>query len=184
MAKRIVTRIGNVFCAEINGEFKRFFQYVANDLTQLNSSVIRIFKTHYPMDYKPVIEDIIKDEVEFYAHTILKAGILFNAWYKVGTSKEVGEVYKNALFGYAHEHRYPTVHDITEVNPIENWDIWTVNQPYQIRRGRITKDISENLSPGGVIPYIDIVHKMQYGYYRYKTAGWTVIDNKDVALYK
>ena len=80
--KRIVTRIGNVFCAEINNEHKRFFQYVANDLEELNSSVIRVFKPRYPMDYKPVIEDLVKDEVEFYAHTILKFGIVFNAWTK------------------------------------------------------------------------------------------------------
>lgn len=42
--KRIVTRIGNVFCAEIDNECKRFFQYVANDIECLNSSVIRVFR--------------------------------------------------------------------------------------------------------------------------------------------
>lgn len=96
--KRIVTRIGNVFCAEIDNECKRFFQYVANDLEELNSSVIRVFKTKYPMDYKPNIEEIVKDEVEFYAHTILKFGIVFNAWYKVETSKNIGKGHKEALF--------------------------------------------------------------------------------------
>lgn len=44
MAKRIVTRIGNVFCAEIEGKFKCFFQYIAKDMTQLNSSVIRVLE--------------------------------------------------------------------------------------------------------------------------------------------
>ena len=47
MAKRIVTKIGDVFCAEIEGQCKRFFQYFAIDSTQLNSSVIRVFKQHY-----------------------------------------------------------------------------------------------------------------------------------------
>ncbi len=83
MAKRIVTRIGNVFCAEINGEYKSYFQYVCNDMSQLNSSVIRVFKSRYTIDYEPVLEDIINDEVAFYAHTILKDGIEFNVWYKV-----------------------------------------------------------------------------------------------------
>lgn len=95
MAKRIVTRIGNVFCAEIEGKFKCFFQYIAKDMTQLNSSVIRVFKTHYPMEYKPVINDIIKDEVAFYAHTVLRAGIYFNAWYKIGTAKEFSSRIRN-----------------------------------------------------------------------------------------
>ena len=44
MAKRIVTRIGNVFCAEIDHECKRFFQYVANNLEEQNSSVIYPFR--------------------------------------------------------------------------------------------------------------------------------------------
>ena len=43
MAKRIVTKIGYVFCVEIDNKYKCFFQYVANDMTQLNSSVIRVF---------------------------------------------------------------------------------------------------------------------------------------------
>lgn len=40
MGKRIVTKIGDVFCIEIDGKYKCFFQYIANDLEQLNSSVI------------------------------------------------------------------------------------------------------------------------------------------------
>ena len=91
MAKRIVTKIGYVFCVEIDGQYKCYFQYVANDLTQLNSSVIRVFKTHYPIDYVPDIEAIVNDEVYFYAHTILRVGIDAGAWYKVGKSKNVGE---------------------------------------------------------------------------------------------
>ena len=31
--KRIVTKIGDVFCAEIDGQYKRFFQYFAIDST-------------------------------------------------------------------------------------------------------------------------------------------------------
>ena len=51
--KRVVTKIGHIFCIEIDGEYKLFFQYVANDYSYLNSSVIRVFKNKYPMDYKP-----------------------------------------------------------------------------------------------------------------------------------
>lgn len=76
MTKRIVTKIGDVFCAEIDNRIKRYFQYIVNDMEQLNSSVIRVFKTHYPMEHKPVCDEVVKDEVEFYAHTVLRAGIL------------------------------------------------------------------------------------------------------------
>lgn len=41
------------------------------------------------------------DEVELYAHTVLRAGIVYGAWYKVGDSKEIGEGRKDVLFGTA-----------------------------------------------------------------------------------
>ena len=45
--KRIVTKIGDVFCIEIDGQYKCYFQYIANDMECLNSSVIRIFKENH-----------------------------------------------------------------------------------------------------------------------------------------
>ena len=33
--KRVVTKIGNIFCVEIDNKQKSYFQYVANDLTVL-----------------------------------------------------------------------------------------------------------------------------------------------------
>ena len=179
--KRIVTRIGNVFCAEINNDHKRFFQYVANDLEYLNSSVIRVFQTRYPMDYKPVIEDIVKDEVEFYAHTILRFGVVFDAWYKVGTSKNIGEEYKEALFGDAKKYICPNLHETIEVNPIENWVVWRINEP-PILTGRLKKEYVDKLNMGGVIPYVDIINRLEYGYFKYKVAGWKIEDGKNVPI--
>lgn len=89
MAKRIVTRIGNIFCAEIDGKYKVYFQYIANDTEALNSSVIRGFKRKYPLDYKPNIDEIVKDEVVFYLHTVLREGIENGIWYKVGKSDDL-----------------------------------------------------------------------------------------------
>ena len=75
MAKRIVTKIGDVFCVEVEGKWKGYFQYIANDQSCMNSSTIRIFKKKYPLDDSPAIDDIVRDEVLFYAHTVLKFGI-------------------------------------------------------------------------------------------------------------
>ena len=182
MAKRIVTRIGNVFCAEIDNECKRFFQYVANDLEYLNSSVIRAFKTKYPMDYEPEIEEIVKDEVEFYAHTILKFGIVFNAWYKVGTSKNIGDEYKEVLFGTTHNHIYPSVHEIIEVNPAKNWRVWRINEPPIIQNGELSVEYVGKINQGGVIPYIDIINRLKFGYFKYKTIGWKIENGKNVPI--
>jgi len=44
MAKRLKTKIGDVFSVPINEEEKRYMQLIAFDLTQLNSDVVRILK--------------------------------------------------------------------------------------------------------------------------------------------
>ena len=61
--KRIVTRKGDIFCVEIDNKFKAYFQYITTDMTQLNSTVIRVFKKHYPMDYVPDFDEIVRDDV-------------------------------------------------------------------------------------------------------------------------
>ena len=73
--KRIVTKIGNVFCVQISPQEKKYFQYIANDRLQLNSSVIRVFERAYPVDQEPKLTDVVQGEVEFYAHTVLGWGI-------------------------------------------------------------------------------------------------------------
>ena len=163
--KRIVTKIGDVFCAEIEGAFKCFFQYVANDLYQLNSSVIRVFKKRYPMDYEPIIEEIVKDEVLFYAHTILKFGIEYNAWYKVGKSKDMGDsALSKVVFGRAQSTRYSPKHGIMHINPLENWWIWKINQNH-ICIGKLPLKYHDTLELGEVYPFNSIIKKIKYGYY-------------------
>ncbi len=120
MAKRIVTKIGDVFCAEIENQHKRFFQYIVSDMTMLNSSVIRAFKRHYPMDYVPDTGEIMEDEVEFYAHTVLRAGIMYNAWYKVGKVKELGD-FSHVIFRYCRE--------MSKVERSVNWIVFYINNP-------------------------------------------------------
>ena len=169
--KRIVTKIGDIFCSEIDGRYKRYFQYIVSDMEQLNSSVIRVFKTHYPMDNKPEIDDIVKDEVEFYAHTVLKSGVVYNAWYKVGKSKDTGsEEYKKILFGTAQECIVHSPTEIDWVDPAENWYVWHINEPH-IRIGKLTKDI-QPVEIGSVMSYLDIIDRMQYGRYTFKYKGY------------
>ena len=78
------------FCAAFVPKGLKYFMDVEKDIEQLTSSVIRVFKTRYPMDYEPVIEDIVADEILFYAHAVLRVGIEDNVWYKVGKSKNLG----------------------------------------------------------------------------------------------
>jgi len=156
--KRIVTKIGNIFCVEIGNEYKCYFQYIANDLSQLNSSVIRVFKKKYSIAENPEMESIVLGEVSFYAHTILRVGIMANAWYKVGTSKNIGDV---TNIGFR---------DYSDVNWVERgqtvsckWTVWKINQERRFV-GKMT-DEYRKYDNGWVLPYIQIVHKIETGSY-------------------
>lgn len=166
MDKRTVVRVGDVFCAEL-GDFKRFFQYIEKDCTGLTSHVIRVFKKLYPMDYSPVTDEIVKDDVDFYAHTIINPGVENNAWYKVGKSSELGldALKTDVLFGttaYVHDSN----HKRAEADPFNNWTVWRVNEPYMFV-GKLPEKYIGITEIGGVFPFVDICNRMKYGYYRY-----------------
>lgn len=200
MAKRIITKIGNIFCVELDGGAKAYFQYIANDLYNLNSSVIRAFKTHYPLDCNPTMTQIVSDEVAFYAHTVLRAGIQFGAWYKVGKSSEIGETeLKKVIFGHAQAHKttFPEI-KIEMVDPLKNWWIWHVNEEHQ-NVGKLPKKYWNSVEPGVVFPYFEIVNRMKYGFYKRTSDETSIVkrkprpeviiyikttENKDVSYYQ
>ena len=121
MAKRIITKIGDIFCVEVDNDYKCYFQYVANDMTVLNSSVIRVFAKHYSIDYIPVFDEIVNDDIYFYAHTILRFGILYKAWYKVGKHPDIGN---------PNDITFRMYNDIGDWSRSKsyNWVIWKINQ--------------------------------------------------------
>ena len=160
MAKRIITKIGDVFCVEVGTEYKCYFQYVANDKTVLNSSVIRVFKTKYPMDYEPILNDIIKDDVFFYAHTILHFGISFNAWYRVGKHNEVGNI-EDIWF------RWFDDVDYSNKTKSFTWSIWKINQEPIFVGGLDCK--YSNYDLGVVFSYDNIVNKIAKGVFLLKS---------------
>ncbi len=166
MAKRIVIKIGNIFCAEICGKYKSYFQYIANDMTQLNSSVIRVFKRRYPLDANPKMEDVVSDEVCFYAHAVLRWGIELGIWSKVGKSMNIGQdELEKVWFGQAMD----TYWDKEAWNwiscpPSENLKIWHINQK-SIWIGLIKENEHYYVEYGAVVPAISIVERFQYGHY-------------------
>lgn len=135
----------------------------------LNSSVIRVFKKYYPLDANPKIEQIVSDDVAYYAHTVLRAGIQFNAWYKVGTSKIIDEeTVANVIFGYP---------NIIKDNPLENWGIWKINTDFLLV-GKLPKEYWDILEPGGVETYVEIISRIKFDYYRYTRVEYDVLKRK------
>ena len=147
MTEKLIIRKGDIFCVEVENEYKCFFQYIERDRTQLGSFVIRVFKTRYPITYEPVIEEIVKDDVSFYAHTlVLRLGALEKVWTKVGKSKDVGDT-DNIFF---------RMYDL-------KWYVWKINEKYYYI-DELTDEIKE-YDFGWVFTYKEIVKKIKTGNY-------------------
>lgn len=159
MAKRIVTKIGDIFCVVVDDDYKCFFQYIANDMTQLNSSVIRVFKRHYPIENNPDFNEIVKDEVSFYSHTVLSAGIRLGYWEKVGKHSDLGDL-ENVAFKMTEDFV------ISGLKKSSHWFVWKLNEPF-LFVGELT-DEYRNADIGMVFSYLQIVHKIKTGDYKTK----------------
>ena len=160
--KQVEIDVGSVFCANIKGKFKRYFQYIGLDFEQLNSEVIRVFKTHYPVDAVVDLEEVVKDEIDFYSHTDIRAGFCeyFNVWEKVGNVpfREKADV----LF------RDTDDHGGGRIKVSSRWYIWRMNEP-RIFVGKLNEE-TRKVDGGLVYPPIHICERMETGRY----PGWEI----------
>ncbi len=140
-------------------------------MDQLNSRVIRVLKQRYPMDYVPVLKDIVADEVDFYAHTILRDGIEDGIWYKVG--KEVGDFEKEMeipIFGSCQGGRR-VVEKSLKYDPDDEWYLWKINHDH-VRFGILPEKLRDIVEPGSVFSYREIVNRIKYGYYKWNSPAY------------
>jgi hypothetical protein len=152
MAIRI--KIGDIFEVKMDEGSKKFFQYVANDITMLNSSVIKVFKNIYRNDDALDLEEVVKDEVDFYAHVFLRNGLKQGYWNKVGHIEEVGKI--EVLFRNTDDYG-------KEVKVSENWYVWKINEPF-IKVGKL--EGKNKIAEIGVVKNAgDIVCRMRTGKY-------------------
>lgn len=156
---RIVTKIGDVFCIKLDESQKKYFQYVANDLTQLNSNVIRGFKKSYPTDSNPKLDEVVNDEIAFYAHCVIKWGIKMGLWEKVGKAHICGEV--DVLFRCTNDYGRKLGEEPVRVS--NNWYVWKINEEFK-RVGKLEGE-NQEAEIGMVMNPLSIVHRMRTGEY-------------------
>jgi hypothetical protein len=149
------TRKGNVLSVPIGSRAKKYFQYIANDLTQLNSDVIRAFKKVYPVDAKPELPEVLSGEVEFYAHVVVPWGIKMKLWEKVGSVPFNGKV--EAYFRDSDDYGTP------QIKYSEKWFVWRIKEKTQ-HVGKLTGVLSA-AEIGIVVTPTDIVDRMRTGKY-------------------
>ena len=157
--KNVRIKIGDVFSVSLDENSKKYFQYIADDQSQLNSSVIRVFAKRYPLDDQTDPDTIIAGEVQFYAHVVVRWGLRLGSWEKVGHATEVGTsdiLFRGTddCFGKVGEERVRVSHQ---------WYVWRINGEFQ-RVGPLTDKYRE-AEIGVVVTAGDIVDRMRTGKY-------------------
>ena len=155
MAKRVITKIGDIFCVKVNNHHKRYLQYIICDQTCLNSDVIRVFMEKYPIDACPTLSDIVNGEVDFYSHCDIRTGIKKGLWEKVGHISNIGKI-DHVIFKYKS--------DYTNVNIDNDWRIWKINNNIS-HIGTLRGDSYMYAYLGLIFHPEDIIHKLKTGAY-------------------
>lgn len=154
---RVYVKIGDVFCIQLQSGRIRCFQYVADDLTQLNSQVICVFKREYESVETLSPEEIVRGDVDFYAHTVISVGVQLGSWTKLCNGPILAK--PDVVFNTSEDIGNP------DIETSKKWWVW-----------RIDKDMKYvgELSPhfldteiGSVIPAPEIVKRVETGRYQF-----------------
>ena len=165
-AKRTVTRIGDVFCAEIDNEYKCYFQYVGKDTKQLGGALIRVFRKKYPLDANPDLMEVINGEIGFYTLTYIQVGTKLGAWYKVGKAPILYQEYlMDIIFGDPRPFLFDRkTFKSYDVNPFDHWFVRRFNEPSK-DIGELPDYLKGCIENDGVHPYSAVIGRMKYGYF-------------------
>jgi len=157
--KRVTIKLGDIFVVKLE-DCQKYFQYIADDMTMLNSSVIRAFREKYPLGSTPDYKDVIDGEVEFYAHTSLKLGVKMGLWEKVGTNSNIGST-SHILFRDAKDYGHGAGEEPVRIS--SKWQVWKINEEFRYV-GKLQGE-NRNAEIGVVEPPKGIVHRMKTGEY-------------------
>lgn len=161
------TKIGDVFSVKLDDSSKKYFQLIAFDLTQLNSDVVRAFKTEYPINATPDLSEVVKEEVEFYAHCITKFGLKINLWEKVGNIGDVGEL-KHILFRGSIDSGSKIGE---QIQVSQKWYVWRIGDANFTKVGKLEGD-NRKAELGIVVNPYDIVDRIKTGAYNFFYPGF------------
>ena len=154
MIKRAkATKVGDIFEVKVSDIGKKYMQYIANDLSQLNSDVVRGFSKIYNIETKPSLQEIVSDKVDFYAHCDSRHGIRLGLWSLYGNIQDVGDLRKII---------FRDTNDTGDVIS-SRWYVWYINEDF-IRVDNMDPRL-KNSFYGVVYPAKMISFRMKNGYF-------------------
>ena len=111
-----------MFEVPLKSRMKGYIQYIGNDLTQLNSDVIRVFKRRDKVEAEISVDDILKDGIDFYSHVVdVQHGVKDGSWSKIGNSENLGDL-KAPFFRSSRDYGDPSI------KVSHKWDVWRMNE--------------------------------------------------------
>ena len=155
-------KIGDVFEIALRENCKVYMQYVANDVTQMESEVIRVFSRRYASNEVVEVEDIVDDDVAFHAHTFVHLGAKEGRWTKIGNSQKLGKL--DVLFRGSDDYGNP------DVDVSEKWYVWKLGKTAK-SIGKL-KEKYQSLEYGYVIPAEFIIERIETGKYQFVHPGY------------
>jgi hypothetical protein len=161
-----VIKLGDIFVVKME-DCQKYFQYIADDMTMLNSRVIRSFKEKYPLESTPALQDVITGEVEFYAHTSIKLGVKMGLWEKAGNNINTGSI-SHILFRDAKDYGVGPGEKPVKIS--SKWQVWKINEEFRYV-GKLQGE-NRNAEIGIVKSPNDIVERMKTGKYSYSYPGF------------
>ena len=159
--------VGDVFEIRFNSEHKKYMQFIFRDPLQMNTEVIRVFKKLYPIVKQPGIIDIVNDEIDFYAHCILKLAITKNAWKKVGNCSVVGNL-NSIFFRVSGDSGLKLGQEPVKVS--QKWYVWKLGDDKIVPVGKL-EGVYKHAELGVVVPAYMIMHRMITGKYKFAYPG-------------
>lgn len=154
--------MGDVFAVSLDDATTKYFQYVAEDASQLHSQIIRVFKQRFNSNEPVDSAELVKGDIKFFAHVFLRVGIKLGYWRKVGNAPDTGKV--NVYFRDSHDSGNP------EIKHSQRWYVWKINEPF-MDVGKLEGKFQE-AKIGYVFHPSHILHRMRTGKYDFVFPGY------------
>lgn len=152
---RFYLKMGDIFVIDLDNGFKRYFQYIADDITQLNSEVIRVFKTNHKSDKDLKAEEIIMDDVDYFAHVVCKIGVKLRVWKKINNSDTFGDL--------SIQFKKSDDSGNTNILVSDKWRVWELGKD-MVFVGKLSEKYTA-VDNGIIVNRYDIVDRINLGRY-------------------
>ena len=157
---KIITKKGDIFSIKIDEDHKKYMQYIANDSTQLNSDVIRVFKKTFLINEMPNLDVVVNDDVDFYAHCVVNLGVKLGVWEKIGKNENLGSL-ESILFRGTKDYGHRVGEQPIKIS--NNWYIWKINDIDFTKIGKIGNYKKADI--GIIVTPFDILDRIRFGKY-------------------